>query len=390
MELNDYKGTRVEIDLDNLAFNMQKIRDFVDKKTKIMAVVKANAYGHGSIDASKVFLENGADRLAVSIYQEGVELRNAGVYAPILILNYIPHIQYERIIEKNLTPSIYNYEDAKFLSDKAVEMNRKVKIHIKIDTGMGRIGFLPSEEEIKDIISISKLPHIEIEGIYSHFSTADEKDKSFTKEQYRRFNWVIKELKGNNINIPIKHISNSGAIIDNPEYNLDMIRPGIILYGYYPSDDVDKSKIQLKPAMALKSNISHLKTLPKSTGIGYNQAFITRRDSKIATLPIGYADGYYRLLTGKGEVFVKDRRVPIVGKICMDQMMIDVTEIKNINIEDEVILFGYKNNKHPQINEIAELLGTTFYEVIAGIGRRVPRLYIQQGKSSHIVNYILD
>lgn len=390
MESIEYKGTRVEIDLDNLAFNMKEIRNLVSKETMIMAVVKGNAYGHGSVDASKVFLENGADRLAVSIYQEGIELRNAGIKVAILILNYTPHSQYEKAIKSDLILSIYNYEDAKLLSEIAGRINKKVKVHIKIDTGMGRIGFLPNEEGIKDIIKIAQLPYIEIEGIYSHFASADEGSKDFTKEQYKRFNRVIKELNVNNINIPIKHVSNSAAIIDTPEYNLDMVRPGIILYGYYPSSEIDKSKIKLKPAMTLKTNISHLKILPQSTGIGYNQMFITKRDSKIATLPIGYADGYYRLLTGRGQVFINNMKVPIVGRICMDQMMVDVTDIKNVNIGDEVVLFGYKDSRYPQIKEISKLLGTTFYEVITLVSRRVPRMYMIKGRYSHMINYLLD
>lgn len=389
MDEQEYKGTRAEIDLDNLAFNIKQIRNLVDKKTMIMAVVKANAYGHGSVDAAKVFLENGADKLAISIYQEGIELRNSGINTPILVLNHTPRNQYKRVIEKDLMPTIYNYEDAKILSNNSMEMNKSVKIHIKIDTGMGRIGFLPNEEGIKDIIKISKLPNIEIEGIYSHFATADEKDKSFTKEQYTEFDWVIKELKKNNINISIKHICNSAGIIDTPEYHLDMVRPGIILYGYYPSRNIDTSILKLKPAMELKTNISHIKLLPPGVGIGYNHVDITRKDSIIATLPIGYGDGYSRLLSKKGEVLINEKRAPIIGRICMDQVMVDASKIENIDLEDEVTLFGYKNRNCPNIEEISELLGTTFYEILTTVSRRVPRIYMRSGKYSHMINYIL-
>lgn len=390
MESKKYRGTRVEINLDNLAFNIKQIRNLVNRKTEIMAVVKGNAYGHGSVEASKIFLKNGADKLAVSIYQEGIELRNAGIKAPILLLNYTPQNQYKKIIQEGLTPTIFHYEDAKLLSQIAIDMNKIVKVHIKIDTGMSRIGFLPTEEEIKTIIDISSLPNIEIEGMYSHFACADELDKSFTKEQYKKFNWVIRKLEENNINIPIKHISNSAGIMNSQEYDLDMVRPGIILYGYYPSKEIDKTKLELKPAMELKTNISHLKVLSKNTGIGYNRSFMTKKDSTIATLPIGYADGYYRLLTGKAQVFINEKKVPIVGKICMDQMMVDVTEIKNIEIGDETILFGYKDIRYPHIEDISELLGTTFYEVILMVGRRVPRVYMKNGEYSHIINYLLD
>lgn len=390
MDLQDYSGTRAEINLDNLGFNMEQIRNLVDKRTMIMAVVKANAYGHGSVDSARVFLASGADRLAISVYQEGIELRNAGITDPILVLNYTPTNQYKRIVENDLILTIYNYEDAKMLSHKTLEMNKTAKIHIKIDTGMGRIGFLPNEEAIKDIIKISNLPNIAIEGVYSHFASAEELDKSLTKEQYRKFNWIIKELKKNNINIPIKHICNSAGIIDSPEYHLDMVRPGIILYGYYPSSNVDKSVLKLKPAMELKTNISHIKYLPSGVGIGYNHLETTKKDSIIATLPIGYGDGYSRLLTRKGKVLINNKRVPIIGRVCMDQIMADVSQIRNIDLEDEATLFGYKNSDCPRVEEISELLGTSFYEILTLISRRVPRIYMKNNQYSHMINYILD
>ncbi len=387
---DEQKTTGLEINLDNLAYNMRQVSKIVDKSTLIMAVVKANAYGHGSIECAKTFLENGAHRLAVSTLVEGIELRKAGIKAPILILNYTSPSQYSYVINYNLTQNIYNYEDAKILSEKAVESNRDVNIHIKIDTGMGRVGFLPKEESIYDILNICKLPNINVEGMFSHFAKSDEKDKSYVEEQYRRFIWVVDKLKENGIEIPIKHISNSAAIIDTPEYQLDMVRAGIVLYGYYPSEDVKKHRINIKPAMTLKSCISNIKTVPKDTGIGYNQIFKTKRESVIGTIPIGYADGYSRMLTGKGEIFVKDKIVPIVGKICMDQMMIDITDIDNVNIGDEVILFGYEDDRYPTVNEIAKALGTVNYELICMMGRRIPRIYIKGENISHIVNYILD
>ncbi|HLR20744.1 MAG TPA: alanine racemase [Tissierellaceae bacterium] len=388
MEFNKHKGTRVEIDLDNLAFNIEQINNLINEGTKIMAVVKANGYGHGAIDTSKVFLENGADRLGVSLYQEAMELRKSDIKAPILIFNYVPEDKYKKVIENNLTLTIYNYEDALALSNKAEKMDKKVRVHLKVDTGMGRIGFLPNQKEIEKVIKISRLNYLEIEGIYSHFAAADESNKSFVKKQYDRFNWFIKKLNNNNIEIPIKHISNSAGIIDHPEYNLDMVRPGIILYGYYPSDYVNKADISLKPAMTLKTNISFLKTLPKNASIGYNRTFITDKESRIATLPIGYADGYYRVLSGKGEVFINGEKAPIVGSICMDQLMVDVTNIQDTNRLDEVVLFGYENNKYPRVEEISKLLGTSHYEVISIIGRRVPRIYLKGKICNHKVNYV--
>lgn len=388
--LGEMRGVRLEIDLDNLAHNIREIKKYVGKDTKVMAIVKANAYGHGAVNVSKTFLENGADKLAVSIVSEGIELRKAGLKAPILILNYTSPDQFHNIIKYRLTQNIFDYRDAKLLSEKAVELGKEAKVHIKIDTGMRRIGLPPTEETIKKIIKINNLPNIKIEGIFSHFAKSDEEDKSFTDLQYRRFNWVINQLEEEKVFIPIKHISNSAAIIDMPEYNLDMVRPGIILYGHYPSEVVNKKRINIKPVLTLKSSISNIKRVPKGVGISYNQIYVTERDSIIATLPIGYADGYSRLLTGKGQVYIKNKRAPIIGKICMDQMMVDITDIKGVNMDDEVILFGYGNDTYPTIEELAKNIGTVNYEIMCMISRRIPRIYIKDNKTSTIVDYILD
>lgn len=388
-KLNDIRPVWLEINLDNIANNVKEIRRIVGDKTMIMASTKANAYGHGAIELAKCFIENGVNRLAVSIIQEGIELRKANIEAPILILSFTPMYQMDKIIEFNLIQTIYNYNDAVHLSNLASKKGKMAKIHIKIDTGMGRIGFLPNEETIERIIEISRLPYLEIEGIYSHFSRGDEFDKSFTHLQFDRFKWVINRLTDEGINLPIQHISNSGAILDLPEYNLDMIRPGIILYGYYPSDEVNKHIIDIKPALTLKAKISNIKKVPINTGISYGQTFFTSRESVIATIPIGYADGYSRMLSGKTFVYVNGWKVPVVGRICMDQMMIDVTDIDEVNIGDEVILFGYENG-YPLIDELASLLGTVNYEFLCMMSRRIPRVYIRNNDIISINDYLLD
>ena len=393
LKMNNFEETRpvwAEINLDNLAHNMREVRRITKKGTLVTAVVKANAYGHGSIEASKIFLENGADRLAVATLSEGVELRRAGIKAPILILGFIPESQNHIAIENDIIETIFNYESAEAISDTAKKMNKVAKIHIKIDSGMGRIGFRPENKSIEEIVKISKLPNIMIEGMFTHFAKADETDKSFTRKQFERYKWVVEELKKRGITIPVKHISNSAAIIDMPEYNLDMVRGGIIIYGLYPSDEVDKKKISLKPAMTLKAKISNLKIVPKETGISYGQIFVTDKESKIATIPIGYADGFTRMLTSKAEVLVGGKRAPIVGKICMDQCMVDVTDVEDVKIGDEVILFGDGSNGCPHIDEIAEKLGTINYEIVCMVGRRVPRVYVKEGKIVKIVDYLLD
>ncbi|MGN9163748.1 alanine racemase [Tissierellaceae bacterium HCP3S3_D8] len=389
-DLNSYKITGLEIDLDNLAYNMKQVAKIVKEGTLITAIVKANGYGHGAIDVAKVFLENGAHRLAVSTLEEGIELRKGGIDVPILLLNHTFPERYDDILYYDLIPSIYRYNDAIELSKEAVKLEKIVKIHIKIDTGMGRIGFLPIEDSIKDIIEISKLPNIEIEGMFSHFARADEEDKSHVKEQYKRFSWVTDRLEENNIYIPIKHISNSAGIMDTPEYNMDMVRAGIILYGYYPSDEVMKDRLKLKPAMTLKSYISNIKIVEEGAGIGYNQIFTTDRRSVIGTIPIGYADGYSRILTGKGEVSIHGKRVPIIGRICMDQMMLDLTDIDDLKIGDRVVLFGHGDESYPSVEEVAKTLGTVSYEIMCMMGRRLPRIYIKEGNISNVINYILD
>ena len=388
--LDETRPTWVEINLDNLAHNIKEVRKYVEEDRLITAVVKANAYGHGSVEVANIFLENGADRLAVAMLTEAIELRNANISGPILVLGYTPSNQYEKLIEHDVIQTIYNYDDARILSNRAVKLNKTATIHLKIDSGMGRIGFLPTEEAVEDIMNISKLPNIFIEGIYSHFATADEIDKSYANNQFKRYMNLIQDLEDKGISIPIKHISNSAGIIDLPEYNLNMVRAGIMIYGLYPSKEVDREKIKLRPAMTLKTKISNLKIISKGTGIGYGQIFVAEKESKIGTLPIGYADGYTRLLTGKAQVFINGKRANIVGKICMDQCMVDITDIEGVELGDEVIVFGYENPEYPSVEELAEKIGTINYEIICMVGRRVPRTYISDGKIIKIKDYLSE
>lgn len=386
--LDEVRPVWAEINLDYLAHNIREVKKSVKKGTLITAVVKANAYGHGSIKATEIFLKNGGDRLAVATLSEAIELRDAGISAPILILGYTPAAQFSLAIKHNITQTIYNYEGAKVFSEVAASLGRTGAIHIKIDSGMGRIGFLPVDESIEEIEKISKLPSIKIEGVFTHFATADESDKTYTELQYERFLTVVEKLENKGIFIPIKHVSNSAAIIDLPDYNLNMVRAGIMLYGYYPSNEVNKDKIKLKPAMNLKTEISNIKTVSQGTGISYGQIFVTQKKSKIATIPIGYADGFTRILSSKAEVVVKGKRVPSVGSICMDQCMIDVTEVDDVNIGDEVLIFGYEEGC-PDADEISEKLNTISYEILCMVGRRVPRVYINNGNIVGIDDYLI-
>lgn len=381
----------LEINMDNLISNYKEIRRIVNPKTMIMAVIKANAYGHGSIELAKMYEQIGANRLAVSIITEAVELRKAGIKIPIHLLNYTPDENLDLVVDNdNIIQGIYRFEDAKLLSQAAIKKGKKVKIHIKIDTGMGRIGFLPNEESINEIIKINELPNIEIEGIFTHFARADQVDRPFTKLQYDKFNWIVKELEDKGLQFKLKHVSNSASVLAFPEYNMDMVRPGIILFGYYPSEDLNKENTKLKPAMTLKAKISNVKVVPKDTGISYNHIYFTEKETVIATIPIGYADGYSRMLSGKGFVCIKNKRVPIVGRICMDQMMIDVTGIDDVKIGDEVVLFGHDNDNYPHVEELASLLGTVNYEIICVTGRRLPRVYIKKNEIISIKDYLVD
>lgn len=377
-----------EVDLDKLAYNMREIRK-IAKSKNIIAVVKADGYGHGAVDIAPVLLQNGANGLAVAVISEAVELRRAGIEASIMVLGFTPPNLIDNLLRYDIEQTVINYEFAKELSNIARKKNKIAKIHIAVDTGMGRIGFLPNDKSIDEIYKISQLPNIEIEGLFSHFSSADEGDKEYTKLQVKRFDDFYSKLKNLNIKINNRHIGNSAAIIDLPETHFEAVRPGIILYGYYPSNEVVKDKVKLKPVMSLKSNIIHIKTLPPGEHISYGRRFKTERESVIATLPVGYADGYTRLLFGKAKVIVNGKFAPVVGTICMDQCMIDITNIDGVELGNEVILIGEDdhNNKFTADN-VAELLGTINYEVVCAINKRVPRVYIKGGKVIKVRNYV--
>lgn len=376
-----------EINLDNAAYNMKMIRSNTLSKD-IIAVVKADAYGHGALDLAPVYLENGATRLAVAVLSEAVELRRGGIDCPIMILGFTPPSLVDTILRYDLEQTVYSYELAQELSKMAHKKNKLIKVHIALDTGMGRIGFLPNEKSIEDVYKISKLPNIVIEGLFSHFSSADEENKDYTVEQLQKFNMFYDRLFEVGVKINIRHIANSAAIIDLPETHFEAIRPGIILYGYYPSNEVCKEKVDLKPVMTLKTNIVHIKNVEEGQYISYGRKYKTDSNQVIATLPVGYADGYTRLLFNKGKVIVNGKFAPIIGRICMDQCMIDVTEIDNAKVGDEVILMGSYENLKFTADDIAELIGTINYEVTCMISKRVPRVYIKDNRVVKIRNYV--
>ena len=381
--------TWAEIDLDALKSNIENIRKITDKKSMIMAVVKADAYGHGAVNVAKHLLKNGADRLAVADLDEAVELRRAGIDAPILILGASFDEDCEMLVKYDITPAVFLYDFAKKLSDAAKKLGKTAKVHIKIDTGMSRIGYVSGVDDeavTEEILKISKLPNIFIEGIFSHFATSDEKDSAYTKKQFSEFMAVCGLLKKKGLDIPIRHIANSAAIMMYPETHLEMVRAGIILYGFYPSEEVNKDKLALERVMTLKSRITLIKEI-KDRGVSYGKTYIARRNTKVATVPVGYADGYTRLLNNKAKIAVNGEPVDVIGRICMDQCMIDVTNVHNINIGDEVIIFG---KEVVTADEIAESLGTINYEIVCMLSRRIPRVYICEGKVVSTVNYLTE
>jgi alanine racemase len=366
---------------------MREIRRVAHSKD-IIAVIKADAYGHGALEVAPVLMENGANKFAVAMLTEAIELRKGGITLPIMILGYTPVEQSEELIKYDIEPTIYSFSQAEELSKKAVALNKKAKLHIALDTGMGRIGFLPNGESLQQVKKISELPNIEIEALFSHFSSADEADKEYSHQQLEKFTYFYEELEKLGVKIKTRHISNSPSIIDLAEAHYEAVRPGIILYGYYPSKEVHKENISLKPVMSIKANIVHIKTLKAGEYISYGRKFKTEKESVIATLPIGYADGYTRLLNNKAKVIINGQYAPVVGRICMDQCMIDVTHIPGVKNGDEVILLGESEGCHFNADDFAEAIGTINYEILCMVSKRVPRVYTLGGNVVKIRNYI--
>lgn len=383
-----FRPAWVEINLDNLIYNARQIKNKVGDRD-IIGVVKADAYGHGAVEVASTLLKNGFTKLAVAILDEAIELRKNGIECPIMILGITPNFLFEDLIKYNLEPTISSYDDANSLSKMAVKYGRKIKIHIALDTGMGRIGFLPDDKGIDAVYKISQLQNIEIESLFSHFSTADESDKTYTKLQFEEYKKFYGKLMDKNVKINMKNIANSAAIMELPFTYFDEVRPGIIIYGYYPSNEVDKNKLNIKPVMTLKANIVHLKTIDKDKYVGYGRKFKSVRKTVIATLPIGYADGYSRRLSQKSKIIINDKLAPVVGNICMDQCMVDVTDVGDVSIGDEVILIGEKGNLKFNADNIASILETINYEVLCMMSKRLPRVYIKDGKILKVKNYIV-
>lgn len=371
--------TWTEVNLDAIAQNVKNIKKLIGEKKELMAVVKGNAYGHDILEVSPVVLENGATRLAVARLEEGIILRKAGITVPILVLGLTLKQQAEFLVSYDITPAVCEFEMIEKLSESAVQMNKMTKIHLKVDTGMGRIGIFPYDV-LRFIKRIKALKNVEIEGIFTHFSVANEKDKFYTEEQFRKFIEILTVLEKEGIKIPIKHVGNSATLLDLPHMWLDMVRPGLAIYGLYPSKEVKKT-INLIPAQQFKTKIVFIKELPLGESISYGRTYITKRRMRVASLPVGYADGYNRLLSNQGEVLVRGQRVPIIGRVCMDQCMIDVTNLTQVEIGDEVVLWGRQGEEMITVEEIAQKIRTINYEIVhMPDKKRVAKLFIRDGK----------
>ncbi len=375
-----------EIDLSAIAHNVKAFKRLTSGNVKIMPAVKANGYGHGAVEVSKTALENGAGALGVARLEEGIKLRNAGIDAPVLVFGYTSPQNTIDVIDNALTITVSEYDTARQISELSSNIGKKVKIHLKIDSGMGRIGLFTSAGHpgcpggeingISEILEISNMPGLELEGVYTHFAQADHQDKEYTKQQFEIFSGFTDELKKAGLSIPVLHTANSAAAIEMPETHLDMIRPGISFYGLYPSDEVDKSLISLKPAMQLKTKIISLKKVPKGFKVSYGSTHVTEKETTIAVVPVGYADGFSRGFTSNGSMLVHGQRVPIVGRVCMDLTMIDVGAVSDVCLEDEVVIFGEQGDETLSADELAKRVNTINYEIVSALTSRVPRTYL--------------
>lgn len=370
-----YRQTWVEIDLAGVAHNYKVLKNSLPDGTKIMAAVKANAYGHGIVEISRKLVECGVDYLGVACLDEALTLRKNLIHAPILCLGAFLKSDAEAIIENDVTATVTDYEMAKLLDKTAARLKKKAKVHVKIDTGMGRLGVWHSEAD-EVIIKLCGLSNLNIEGLYTHFPSADS-DEAFTRSQITMFCTLVTKLEIKGVNIPFKHSANTMAVLGYKDAHFNLVRPGLAIYGLYPKDEIQKH-VELKPVLSFKTRVVYLKEVEKGRSISYGRTHITHKNTLVATLPVGYGDGYNRLLSNKGQVLIRGELCPVIGVVCMDQTMVDVGHLKDVQLEDEVILAGTQNGKIIRVEEIAKLCHTIPYEVVCWISPRVPRVYINQ------------
>ncbi len=376
-----YSRVHAEIDLDAILHNMEAMHQCVSEHTRLMAVIKADGYGHGAVEIAEAI--DGLPYVfgyAVATVEEGLILRNHGIEKPILILGYVFPEQYHDMIRARIRPTVFTSDMAERLSVMAGRLEVECPIHFAVDTGMSRIGYQATEEAAEEMARIASLPHIVVEGIFTHFARADEADKTSTYRQLDLFRQMIGMLKERGVTIPIHHCANSAAIVDLPETNMDLVRAGITMYGLWPSPEVDKSRIDLKPALSLVTHVAYVKELPAGREISYGGTYTTSKKQRIATIPVGYADGYARGLSNRADVLIHGRRAPICGRVCMDQFMVDVTDIPQTATGDKVTLIGKDGEEQITMEELGALSDRFNYEFVCDLGKRIPRVYLQNGR----------
>jgi alanine racemase len=367
----------VEVNLSNLDYNIKQIKEKANGR-ELIGVIKADAYGHGSVNCAEVLRKNGVKTFAIATLQEAITLREAGAKEEIICLGLTPDMYADVIVEHDLTPVVCDSSNAKAISDAAVAAGKIVSGLIAVDTGMGRIGYLADDTDfaVEDVRKIAALPGFKIKGMFSHMSTADAADKTYSHEQEAKYNAFYEALTKANIKIPFRTLANSASIMELPEIYFDAVRPGIILYGCYPSDEVERAQLSIKPVMSVKANIVHLKDVPANFSVGYGRKYISTKPARIATLALGYADGYPRPFSANAKVIVNGVVCPIAGNICMDQCMVDVSAVPNVKVGDEVIVMGSDGVNSVTADDIANATGTINYEICCAFGQRLPKVYV--------------
>lgn len=386
--MKTYSRVYAKIDLDAVTYNMEQMKQRIDGDTKIMAVIKSDGYGHGAIQVAEVLEKyDYIWGFAVATLDEAVVLRTEGIQKPILVLGCIFPDQYLEMLDNDIRMNVYTEEMAKEISYMARREGKTAYLHIKLDTGMARLGFAVNTESVDAITRISKLPNVNMEGVFTHFAKADETDKTFTKNQISQFVSMTEKLRERGVTFPYEHCANSAAIIDVEDARFDIVRAGISTYGLYPSEEVNQNAVHLKPALALKSHVAFVKEIEEGTPVSYGGTFVAEKKMKIATIPVGYGDGYPRSLSGKGYVLIRGKKANILGRICMDQFMVDVTDIEGVSFGDKVTLIGRDGNEAISVEKLSELSGRFNYEFICALGKRIPRVYVKNGKIAEQVDY---
>ena len=388
-KLESYQRVWAEVDLDAIWENMVHMKENIAENTKILAVIKTDGYGHGGVPIAKMLEQlDFMFGYAAATYEEAHVLREAGVKKPILILGYTFPYCYEELIREEIRPAVYRRDTVEELAAAAAKVGKKAKVHIKVDTGMGRIGITPDEEGLEFVRFLIEHPELEVEGIFTHFAKSDETDKTSANHQLELFQDFIKKIQTElGITIPVKHCSNSAAILEMPQANMDMVRAGITTYGLYPSEEVSKDIVPLRAAMSLYSHIVYCKTIHAGQSVSYGGLFTAQKDTRVATIPVGYGDGYPRSLSGKGYVLIRGKKAPILGRVCMDQFMVDISEIPGVMEGDKVTLLGVDGTERITAEELGELSGRFNYEFVCDLGKRIPRVYIQHGEITEVRDY---